>query len=297
MTGADGDVSHSDDEAEVVKALFVGRALVRGCRAYLDVMQPGWRQYSPEPQQPLINSVVMVTGCHEHANQYWVYLVDSRQFLSILNNEPRFLAITPDTGLVDLESNETEDAVRHFAFHELNRREVDGVTRGAKMDRSTVAIPMVVAIHYHESFISSPPIRAHADGTLITNFPESLALWANVSDADRTATISAESERVDQACQVGDEKCISPKSRQAQRQQRYWDGIRAAIRRAEANPLPGTEWRAQGPPWKCQRETRLGTSAQQLRINYPLTAAELIPAFRAGGYRFDPVHGQLLPSP
>jgi hypothetical protein len=28
------------------KAIFLGRGLVRGYKAYLDVMQPGWRQYT-----------------------------------------------------------------------------------------------------------------------------------------------------------------------------------------------------------------------------------------------------------
>jgi hypothetical protein len=281
-----------EQDEEVVRAVFVGRALVRGCKAYLDVMQPGWRQYSPEPQQPLINSVVLVTGCHEHANQYWVYLVDSRQFLSILNNEPRFLAITPDTGLIDMDSNETDDAVRQFALRELDRRE-NTIAGGAQMDRTRVAIPMVVAVHYHESFVPSPSIRAHADGTLITNFPESLALWANVSDADRMGDISTASDRRNHECQVSDATCGSSTSLREQRQQRYWDGIRAAIRRAEAYPIPRTEWHA---PCKCRMETRLGTSARQLRINYPLTAAELMQAFRASGYQFDPVHGELVPS-
>jgi hypothetical protein len=90
---------------------------VRGTKAYLDVMEPGWRQYSPEPEQPLINSVNIVSGCHEHANQYWVYLIDSRQALAVLSNEPRFLSITPDTALVDLEAAETDEAVRVLCRH------------------------------------------------------------------------------------------------------------------------------------------------------------------------------------
>lgn len=47
--------SGQDDE---VRAVFVGRALVRGTKAYLDVMQEGWRQYTLEPGQPDRKSVV-----------------------------------------------------------------------------------------------------------------------------------------------------------------------------------------------------------------------------------------------
>jgi hypothetical protein len=61
------------------KAIYVGKGLVKGYKAFLDVMQPGWRQYVDEPGQPYINSNVFASGCAEHANEYWVYLVDSRQ--------------------------------------------------------------------------------------------------------------------------------------------------------------------------------------------------------------------------
>jgi hypothetical protein len=71
-----------------VQAIFLGRAVVRGgYKAYLDVMQPTWRQYTEEPGQPLINSDVNASGCHAHANEYWRYLMDSRQVITVLNNE------------------------------------------------------------------------------------------------------------------------------------------------------------------------------------------------------------------
>ena len=57
--------SGTDDE---VQAIFLGRGLVRGYKAYLDVMEPDWRQYTPEPGQPLINSNVIASGCWHHAN-------------------------------------------------------------------------------------------------------------------------------------------------------------------------------------------------------------------------------------
>lgn len=39
----------------------------------------GWREYVEEPGQPLVNPVVVPSGCAEHANIYAVYAVDSRQ--------------------------------------------------------------------------------------------------------------------------------------------------------------------------------------------------------------------------
>ncbi len=40
-----------------------------------------------------------------------------------------------------------------------------------------------------DSLVPSPSIHIHKDGTQVTNFPESLALWANVNDAHRTPMI------------------------------------------------------------------------------------------------------------
>lgn len=274
-----------------VKAIFVGRALVRGCKAFLDVMQPGWRQYSPEPEQPLINSVVMVSGCFEHANQYWVYLVDKRQALSILNNEPRFLSITPDTVLVDLTSNETDPAVKHLARYEIEHHRLQTLKQTASptiSDFNLVALPTVVVVYYHESFVPSPPIRVHYDGTLVTNFAESLSLWANVNDSDRTAGDCPDSpiESPSNATIVAHVRSDATLATQKAKQ-RYWDGIRRSIRLAEVQPLSYDEWKRQGPPFSCDRLVRLGTSPNQLRINYPFTGSKLIQIFEAGGYRLD----------
>jgi hypothetical protein len=252
-----------------VRAIFIGRALVRGCMAFLDVMQDGWRQYTPEPGQPLINSVVMVSGCQEHANQYWIYAVDSRQFLGILNNEPRFLSITPDTGLVDLSTNETDDAVKKIALHEIQKQN--------KTDMAQVAFPIVVATWYHESFVPSPPVRIHVeDGTAVTNFEGSLAKWAGVDDEDRLAGCS---DTVDQEC-PSDAAILAA-------QNRYWDGIRKAVRHAEVNRLPRDEWKANGPPFDCQKDARLGVSSDTARINHPFSPGELDDIFRQAGYSID----------
>lgn len=256
-------------EPDEVKAILLGRALVRGTKAYLDVMQPGWRQYTPEPDQPLINSVNLVSGCAEHANQYWIYAVDSRQALSILNHEPRFLSVTPDTAMVDLTAAETDETVRVWARRQIAKQ--------GKADQDRVALPIVVAVWYNApSYVPSPPIAVHADGTMVTNFPGSLAKWAGVDDADRTV-----------GCDDADqEQCINSEQ-VLTAQQRYWDGIRAAIRHAEADPLTEAEAKANGPPFACRSTAPLGVTHDQARINYPFLAQELVQSFADCGYHLD----------
>lgn len=41
--------------------------------------EQGWREYVEEPGHPLVNPVVVPSGCAEHANIYAIYVVDSRQ--------------------------------------------------------------------------------------------------------------------------------------------------------------------------------------------------------------------------
>jgi hypothetical protein len=269
--------SGQDDE---VRAVFVGRALVRGTKAYLDVMQEGWRQYTLEPGQPLINSVVVVSGCHEHANQYWIYAVDSRQVLAVLNNEPRFLSITPDTGLVDLTVAETDKAVKVLAQSQIQKQ--------GKRNTTHVSFPIVVATWYHESFLPSPPMRHLPDGTAITNFPASLALWAKVNDADRVT--GCDYTPTDSSSSIGSNNTVEEceaSSRTLAAQRRYWDGIRSAVRAAEADRPSRDVWRANGPPFACERLARLGVDADTARINYSFSAEELHSVFRDTEYRLD----------
>jgi len=261
-------MDYHPSEPDEVQAIFIGRALVRGCKAYLDVMQEGWRQYTPEPEQPLINSVVLVSGCHEHANQYWIYAVDSRQVLTVLNNEPRFLSVTPDTGLVDLTANETDLAVKELAFSQIRKQ--------GKNDFDKVAFPIVVATWYHESFVPSPAIIQKEDGTAVTNFPESLATWALVNDTDRTAGCLDLS---------GGECKATPDIVEAQR--RYWDGIRNAVRSAEKNRLSTADWRQKGPPFQCKKRTRLGVSSDMARINYAFSPDKIKSLFEGVGFHVD----------
>ena len=267
-------MDYHQGEDDTVKAIFVGRGLVRGAKAFLDVMESGYRQYVPQNSsaQPLINSVVMVSGCHEHANQYWLYAVDSRQFITILNNEPRFLSITPDTGLVDLTADQTDETVKILAQHEIDRQN--------KTDSSRVAFPIVVAVWYHDSFVPSPEIQEKSgNGTMVTNFPESLARWAGVDDADRTAGWCSEA--------AGRETCPARDAVMASNR-RYWEGIRRAIRHSEDTPLSRSDWRSNGPPFHCDQRTRLGVGSETARINYPFSTRDLVSIFSPErGYEID----------
>jgi hypothetical protein len=255
--------SGQDDE---VPAVFVGRALVRGYRPYLDVMQRDWRQYTPEPQKPLINPNVIPTGCYHHANEYWIYLVDTRQFITILMHEPRFLTIAPDLGLVDLSADETGEIVRFVAHHEIQRQN--------KTDTSYVAFPIVTGAWYNpSSHIPAPVVYTKEDGTQITNFPQSLALWAGVID-DTECAVRSSAETFD---------FLAP----GEASKLFFDAIRKAIRHAEDNPRSPEQARSDGPAMTCQKKARFGVSSEMARINYPFTPEDFEGMLQNGGYQID----------
>jgi hypothetical protein len=261
--------SGMDDE---VPAVFLGRALVRGYKSYLDVMQPDWRQYTPEPDQPLINPNVIPTGCWHHANEYWIYLVDTRQFATILMNEPRFLSIAADLGLVDLTAEETGPLVKYIAQHEIQRQN--------KTDHSSVAFPIVTGAWYNpSSHIPSPVLYTKEDGTQVTNFPQSLATWAGVMNGTTTECAAA-------AAASGDEESfdfLAP----GEASQFFFNSIRKAIRHAEEHPRSLEQAMADGPPMYCEKKARFGVSADMARINYPFTPEAFEAMIEKGGYQVD----------
>ena len=205
--------------------------------------------------------------------------MDSRQVMAVLNNEPRFLSITPDTGQLELQAEETFPAVRDFMVNEVKRQN--------KSDMDHVAVPLVTAVWYHDSHVPSPPIHVHNDGTQVTNFPESLALWAGVSDTDRTAAM-------DSKC---DAKECSPQEVTAVREaeQRYWDGIRKAVRAAEQKRPTKKEMKKHGPPYKCKRTVRFGVSNETARVNYPFSGQQVTASLRNIGYSVDYETGEMFP--
>ena len=226
-----------------IPAILVGKALVRGYKAYLDVKPAGWREYQPTTGPPrLPNPVLLPTGCYHDANIYWVYLVAPAQVLSILAGEPRFLSITPDTGLVDLTADETSDALRRLARHEINKK---GCT-----NKTAFALPLVTGVWFDTtSFVESPVIDTLPDGTRVTTYDASLAEWAGVHL---------------------DDLLVSDNDSTAQRRKgAAWEKVYGKIRSAEVDTT------RLDYPVMCHEGTRLGVSADHLRLNYPLTLLDI----------------------
>jgi hypothetical protein len=249
---------YKSGEPQEVTAVFLGRALVRGYKAFLDVMQPDWRQYAPEPQQPLINCNVVPSGCWHHANEYWMYLVDQRQFLSILMHEPRFLTIAPDLGLVDLQAEETGSVIRHIAKHQMERQ--------GKTDTSAIAFPIVTGAWYNPtSHVPSPVLYIKEDGTQVTNFAQSLAKWVGIDFSQEICAPNAETFSFLE-------------------EQDFWDNLRQAIRHAEVNRPSLAHSLVNGPPFDCEKQARFGVSNDMARINYPFSPEEFKNMLKAGGF-------------
>lgn len=266
------DYRYGEGDDVEVPAVFLGRALVRGYRSYLDVMEQDWRQYTAEPDRPLINCNVIPTGCYYHANEYWMYLVDTRQFLTILLHEPRFLSIAPDLGLIDLTAEETGDVIKYIATHERNKQ--------GKADSNYAAFPIVTGAWYNPtSHVLSPVIYTKSDGTEVTNFPQSLALWAGVitSDGECPAVSSSEVETFDFL--TGTDASTY-----------FFDSIRTTIRAAETGRKSVEEGLSMSPSSlfsKCDKKARFGVSSDMARINYPFSPMEFQSMLSTGGFDID----------
>ena len=229
--------SNCDNGQTLIPAQLVGKALVRGYKSYLDIKQKGWREYKEDPPQ-VPNPVVLPTGCFHDANVYWVYLVAPQQVLRILAGEPRYLSISPDTGLVDLTAPETSDIVKRLAQSQIQKL---GFT-----NQTAFALPLVTGTWFDaQSFVESPVVFVKQDGTRVTSFDESLALWAGVDRNDLLAD--------------GD----------LDRRDRAWKTVLAKAKEAE---MDATETAF---PKLCHDAVRFGVSNDHLRLNYPLTEAEI----------------------
>ena len=166
-----------------VLSTFLGKALIRGLRANLDIKSPGWREFKPEDEglNP-VNPAMVATGVWNDANIYSVYLIDRRQAVRALLNEPRFLSMTPDLAMVDIKAKETSKDVKRL------------IRRGIKEDKSLLRpknrrfATLLTVVSTWESchFIPSPILYTKRDGTRVTDFPNSLATFAGVTDQLRS---------------------------------------------------------------------------------------------------------------
>lgn len=177
--------------------------------------------------------MIIPTGCYHDANIYWFYLVYSRLVLHILAGEPRFLAITPDTGLVDLTASETSENVRRLALSQIEKHGYSNTT--------TFAVPLVTGVFFNpESFVESPSVYVKEDGTRVTSFEDSLAEWAGVKARDLLA----------------EEYHLAVQRNEA------WDIVYDKIRKTERETLHTSH------PYMCYDEgtTRFGVSTDILRF-------------------------------
>ncbi len=170
------DYRPSDDDASSVNAIFLGKALVRGYKSFLDIKNPTWREYKGEKELKTVNPAIVPTGCDEHANRYSIYAVDSRQAILALAGEPRFLSIAPDMGLADLTAADdlTFPDIKKLVGAFANNSHLSGVEH-SKLDR--VAFLTVTSTWLKSTFVPNGVIRQDSDG-IITDFAESIGIWS-----------------------------------------------------------------------------------------------------------------------
>ncbi|MDB4976000.1 MAG: hypothetical protein JWN48_4341 [Myxococcaceae bacterium] len=194
---------------ERVDAVFLGRALIRGLRAHLDMKDPDSREYKAAPALNPVNPALVPTGNDQDANVSSIYLVDRRQAGRALLNEPRFLSMTPDLAKVDVQAAETDAAVRALILQAV--KETSGLTNTAR-----ATFLQVISTWSSCHFLPSPVLYSKPDGTRVTDFPNSLAAFAGTTDAQRTANPSAYNAAVEAAVRAGVEQtkdCIEPAPR------------------------------------------------------------------------------------
>jgi hypothetical protein len=172
-------------------------------------------------------------------------------------------------GLVDLQAEETGTLVKYIAEHEIKRQN--------KTDYSLVAFPIVTGAWYNPtSHVPSPVLYVKEDGTQVTNFPQSLAKWAGVSNhkEECSAPSTGDIESFD---------FLAP----GEPTETFMKSIRKAIRHAESNPKSLEQAIADGPPFDCEKKARFGVTSDMARINYPFSPTEFQGILKNGGYDID----------
>lgn len=181
---------------ERVDAVFLGHALIRGLRAYLDMKDPASRESKAPPDLNPVNPGLIPSGDDMDANISSIYLVDRRQAARALLNEPRFLSMTPDLAKVDIEASETDAAVRGLILQAV--KDTPGLT-----NTKNATFLQVISTYKSCHFFPSPVLYTKPDGTRVTDFPNSLAAFARTTDAERTKNPAAYSAAVEAAVRAG----------------------------------------------------------------------------------------------
>ena len=170
---------------EEVTAIFLGKAFIRGLRACLDIKNPGSREYQPLPASNPVHPGMVPTGDPKDANIYSVYAVDSRQALQALLHEPRFLSMTPDHAKVDLHAEEIPPSLRKIILKQIDDDNRDSDLQNDIRNFDQAALLTVVSTWKSRHFVESPVLYTKSDRTTVTDFPRSLAKFAQVDDSLR----------------------------------------------------------------------------------------------------------------
>lgn len=181
----------------IAPALFLGTGLVRGYKAYLDIKDESSREYisrfgaAGEENPPQIpNAVVLPTGCGNDANLYHIFAVPEPVLLQVLMHEPRFLSISSDTGLVELDDSLTSEQMRRLVRMEQERIGFPSQGSGRKDClndpvrgyQASIAIALVTGVYFNAaSYIESPPIEVREDGTRLYSYDGGLLRWMGES--------------------------------------------------------------------------------------------------------------------
>lgn len=176
---------------------------------------------------------------------------------------------------MDVVAEETTSVVKELFLHLIEQQ--------GKTDKQEVALPLVTALWFqYENHVPSPPIRIKEDGTEVTNFPDSLALWAGLDNRGRTAVLDAGCNS-EQICPAEAQAAV----------QRYWKGVNSAIRKAEANRPTEEDAKEYVPSFKCKEKVKFGVGNDTARINSPFLVAEVAHTFQQIEYELNFEEGEM----
>jgi hypothetical protein len=193
-----------------VLAVFLGKALVRGVKAYLDIKNSNSREFIAPPGQNPINPSLVATGNDNDANISSVYLVDRRQAARALLREPRYLSMVPDLAKVDIDATETSEDLRKL----LRQAIEEDTTILAPKNQNQVTFLQVISTWKSCHFVPSPILYTKPNGLRVTDFPNSLAKFANTTAPIASAQYFTDVEAAVRATlnlpadQPGSEDCV-----------------------------------------------------------------------------------------
>lgn len=180
-----------------VLGIFLGHALVRGVKAFLDVKDSNSREFQPAGTLNPINPGLVASGNNNDANISSLYLVDRRQAARALLREPRYLSMVPDLAKVDIHAAETDPDVRNFILQAITEDTTIGLT-GPK-NTNQVTLLQVISTWKSCHFVPSPVLYTKPDGARVTDFPNSLAAFAGTTDAERISSPASYNAKVEAA--------------------------------------------------------------------------------------------------